>query len=128
MNRRFAPIAVCLLCTGLFAASCGKSADQASSPDANSSPSVAESAKTAVKKALEAKPLVVPADTVAGGCFGSNDQLEDHSFGERFSATVRNAGRSRRQGGHSKARAQRETVKRRKLPDAFKVVRCCHWR
>jgi len=43
MNRRFASIAVCLLYTGLFATSCGKLADQSSSPDANSSPSAGES-------------------------------------------------------------------------------------
>src|SRR6266850_1375025 len=47
MNRRFASIAVCLVCTGLFAASCNKSTDQPSGPDANSSPSVAKEAKAA---------------------------------------------------------------------------------
>jgi hypothetical protein len=88
MNRRFASIAVCLLCTGLFAASCGKSADQASGPDANSSPSVAESAKTAVKKALEPKPLVVPADTVLTVVLDQTISSKTTQPGERFSATV----------------------------------------
>src|SRR6266852_1038806 len=88
MNRRFAPIAVCLLCTGLFAASCGKSADQASSPGSNSSPSVAESAKTAVKKSLEPKPLVVPADTVLEVVLDQTIRSKTTHSGERFSATV----------------------------------------
>jgi hypothetical protein len=88
MNRRFASIAVCLLYTGLFAASCGKSADQSSSPDANSSPSVAESAKTAVKKALEPKPLVVPADTVLEVVLDQTISSKTTHSGERFSATV----------------------------------------
>jgi hypothetical protein len=88
MNRRFASIAVCLLCTGLFAASCGKSADQSSSPDANSSPSVAESAKTAVKKALEPKPLVVPADTVLEVVLDQTISSKTTRSGEKFSATV----------------------------------------
>src|SRR4030088_2674605 len=88
MNRRFASIAVGLLCTGLFAASCGKSADQASGPDANSSPSVAESAKTAVKKALEPKPLVVPADTVLTVVLHETTRSKTTQPGERFSATV----------------------------------------
>ena len=88
MNRRFASIAVCLVYTGLFAASCGKSADQSSSPDANSSPSVAESAKTAVKKALEPKPLVVPADTVLEVVLDQSISSKTTHSGERFSATV----------------------------------------
>jgi len=88
MNRRFALVAVCLLSAGLFAASCGKSADQASGPDANSSPSVAESAKTAVKKALEPKPLVVPADTVLTVVLDQTISSKTTHSGERFSATV----------------------------------------
>src|SRR5216684_1127102 len=88
MNRRFASIAVCLLYTGLFATSCGKLADQSSSPDANSSPSVAESAKTAVKKALEPKPLVVPADTVLEVVLDQTISSKTTHSGERFSATV----------------------------------------
>src|SRR2546425_12398547 len=45
---------------------CQKAADQQSSPDASATPSVTEAAKTAVKKAIEPKPLVIPADTVIG--------------------------------------------------------------
>jgi hypothetical protein len=88
MNRRFASIAVCLLCTGLFAASCNKSADQPSGTDANSAPSAAESAKTAVKKALEPKPLVVPADTVLAVVLDQTISSKTTKSGDKFSATV----------------------------------------
>src|SRR6266850_624898 len=87
MNRRFASIVVCLLCTGLFAASCGKTADQPAA-DANSSPSVAESAKAAVKKAIEPRPLVVPADTVLEVVLDQTIGSKTTKPGERFSATV----------------------------------------
>src|SRR5882724_8092949 len=87
MNRRFASTAV-LLCTGLFAASCGKSADQPSAADANSSPSVAESAKEAVKKAIEPRPLVVPADTVLTVVLDQTISSKTTQSGEKFSATV----------------------------------------
>src|SRR3979409_2142114 len=92
MNRRFASIAVCLLCTGLFAASCGKSADQASGPDANSSPSEAESAKSAVKKALEPKPLVVTAGTVFAVVQDQTISSKTTRSGVQFSATVETPG------------------------------------
>lgn len=88
MNRRFASIAVCLLCTGLFAASCNKSTDQPSVTDANSAPSAAESAKTAVKKALEPKPLVVPADTVLAVVLDQTISSKTTKSGDKFSATV----------------------------------------
>ena len=88
MNRRFASVGVCLLSTGLFAAGCGKSADQASGPDANSSPSVAESAKEAVKKAIEPRPLVVPADTVLTVVLDQTISSKTTQSGEKFSATV----------------------------------------
>ena len=88
MNRRFALIAVCLLGAGLFAASCGKSADQPSAADANSAPSVAESAKTAVKKALEPRPLVVPAETVLSVVLDQTISSTTTNSGEKFSATV----------------------------------------
>src|SRR6266850_6315597 len=39
------------------------------------------------------------------GCFGSNDQLEDHSLGGTIFGDCRSAGRSRRQGGDSERRA-----------------------
>ncbi len=88
MNRRFALVVVCLLCTGLFAASCSKSTDQPSGSEANSSPSVADSAKSAVKKALEPKPLVVPADTVLAVVLDQTISSKTTKPGDRFSATV----------------------------------------
>jgi len=88
MNRQFASITVCLLSAGLFAASCGKSADQPSATDANSSPSVAESAKAAVKKAIEPRPLVVPADTVLAVVLDQSISSKTTNSGEKFSATV----------------------------------------
>jgi hypothetical protein len=88
MNRRFASIAVCLFSTGLFTAGCGKSADQPSATDANSAPSVAESAKAAVKKAIEPRPLVVPADTVLAVVLDQTISSKTTKSGEKFSATV----------------------------------------
>jgi hypothetical protein len=88
MNRRFASLAVCLLSAGLFAASCNKSTDQPSGPDANAAPSAAESVKTAVKKAIEPKPLVVPADTVLAVVLDQTISSKTTKSGERFSATV----------------------------------------
>jgi hypothetical protein len=88
MNRRFASFVVCLLCTGLLVTGCGKSADQPSGTDANSAPSIAESAKSAVKKAIEAKPLVVPADTVLAIVLDQTISSKTTNSGEKFSATV----------------------------------------
>src|SRR6267143_1060297 len=42
-----------------------------------------------------------------GGCFRSNDQLQDQSFGGTIFGDCRSAGRSRRQGGHPQRRARR---------------------
>src|SRR5258707_12290671 len=92
MNRRFASIAVCLLSTGLFAASCGKSSDQPSAADANSAPSVAESAKEAVKKAIESRPLVGPADTVVTGVLDQRVSSKNTQTGQKFSATGESPG------------------------------------
>ena len=64
MNRCLATISMSALSVGMLVAGCQKPADQQSGPDANSSPSLAEAAKSAVKNAIEPKPLVVPADTV----------------------------------------------------------------
>src|SRR3989442_2385385 len=88
MNRRFALVAVCLLSGGLCEASCGKAADQSSGPDATSSPGVAGSEKAAVKKALEPKPLVVPADAVLTVVLDQTISSKTTHSGERFSATV----------------------------------------
>ncbi len=64
MNRHLAAISLSALSIVVLVAGCQKSADQQSSPDANATPSMAEAAKTAVKKAIAPKPLVIPADTV----------------------------------------------------------------
>jgi hypothetical protein len=91
MIRRFAltlvfSLSVCLLFVG-----CQKPADQQAAGDANSSsssPSVAESAKTAVKKALEPKPLVVPADTVIAVVLDQTISSKTSHSGDKFTATV----------------------------------------
>jgi hypothetical protein len=88
MKGRFSLIVVCFFCAGLLVAGCQKSADQPSGSDANSSPSVAESAKTAVKKAIEPKPLVVPADTVLAVVLDQTISSKTTNAGEKFSATV----------------------------------------
>lgn len=61
-----------------------KPADQQAGTDANSSPSMAES----VKKALEPKPLVVPADTVIAVVLDQTLSSKTSHSGDRFSATV----------------------------------------
>jgi len=88
MNRRFASAVVCFVCAGMFLAGCGKSADQPPGNDANASPSAAESAKSAVKKVLEPKPLVVPADTVLSVVLDQTISSKTTKAGDKFSATV----------------------------------------
>src|SRR6202165_6216872 len=88
MNRRFISVSMCFLGIGLLFNGCQKSADQQSSPDANSSPSMAEAAKTAVKKAIEPKPLVVPAETVIAVVLDQTISSKTSKSGDRFSATV----------------------------------------
>ncbi len=84
MNRRFASILLSSFCIGLLVAGCQKTADQQSGPDANSSPSVAD----AVKKAIEPKPLIVPADTVLAVVLDQTLSSKTATSGEKFSATV----------------------------------------
>src|SRR5713101_3941906 len=88
MNRRLAAISLSAFSIGLLVAGCQKSADQQSSPDANASPSMADAAKTAVKRALEPKPLVVPADTVIAVVLDQTISSKTSKSGDRFSATV----------------------------------------
>src|SRR5216683_45281 len=88
MNRYFAAISLTALSVGLLVAGCQKPADQQSGSDANSSPSMTEAAKSAVKKAIEPKPLVVPADTVLAVVLDQTISSKTSSSGERFSATV----------------------------------------
>src|SRR5712664_572751 len=88
MNRYFAAISLTVLSVGLLVAGCQKPADQQSGPDANSSPSMAEAAKTAVKKAIEPKPLVVPAESVIAVVLDQTISSKTSRPGDRFSATV----------------------------------------
>lgn len=92
MIRRCTSITVCFLFLGLFIAGCQgqKSANQqAEGPDATaSSPSAAESAKNAVKKVLEPKPLVVPADTVIAVVLDQTINSKTANAGDKFSATI----------------------------------------
>jgi hypothetical protein len=88
MNRSLAAILVSTFCAGLLIAGCSKPADQQAGPEAKSSPSMTESAKTAVKKALEPKPLVVPADSVLAVVLDQTISSKTSKDGDRFSATV----------------------------------------
>jgi hypothetical protein len=88
MNRGFSAIVVTSFCAGLLMAGCSKSPDQQAGPGANSSPSVAESANNAVKKVLEPKPLVVPADTVLAVVLDQTISSKTAKDGDKFSATV----------------------------------------
>ncbi len=88
MNRCFATISMSALSVGMVVAGCQKPGDQQSGPDANASPSMAEAAKTAVKKAIEPKPLVVPADTVIAVVLDQTISSKTSKPGDRFSATV----------------------------------------
>jgi hypothetical protein len=88
MNRFFATISLSAFSIGVLVAGCQKPADQQSGPDANSSSSTAEAAKTAVKKALEPKPLVVPADTVLAVVLDQSISSKTSKSGDKFTATV----------------------------------------
>jgi hypothetical protein len=88
MNRCLATISLSAISIGALVAGCQKPADQQSSPDANSSSSVADSAKTAVKKVLEPKPLVVPADTVIAVVLDQTISSKTSKSGDKFTATV----------------------------------------
>ena len=88
MNRRFAAISLCAFLVGAIVAGCQKPADQATTPDANAAPSVAETAKSAVKKAIEPKPLVIPADTVIAVVLDQTLSSKTSKSGDKFTATV----------------------------------------
>src|SRR5229473_8642654 len=88
MNRRFAAISLSAFFMGAIVAGCQKPADQSSSPDANASRSMAEAAKSAVKKAIEPKPLVVPADTVIAVVLDQTISSKTSKSGDKFTATV----------------------------------------
>jgi len=88
MNRSLAAISLSAFSFGALLAGCQKPADQASSPDANATPSAAESATSAVKRALEPKPLVVPADTVIAVVLDQTISSKTSKPGDKFTATV----------------------------------------
>ena len=89
MNRRLlALLSLCAFSIGAVVAGCQKAADQQSSPDASATPSVTEAAKTAVKKAIEPKPLVIPADTVISVVLDQTISSKTSKPGDKFTATV----------------------------------------
>ena len=88
MNRRIALLSLCAFCLGVVAVGCQKSTDQQSSPDASATPSIAEAAKTAVKKAIEPKPLVIRADTVIAVVLDQTISSKASKPGDKFTATV----------------------------------------
>src|SRR5258706_6686735 len=89
MNRRVALISLCAFSIGLLVPGCQKPADQqSSSPDASAAPSVADAAKTAVKKVIEPKPLVIPADTVIAVVLDQTISSKTNKSGDKFTATV----------------------------------------
>jgi hypothetical protein len=88
MNRCLANVSMCVISLGALLAGCSKPADQQSTPDASASPSMVDSANKAVKKALEPKPLVVPADTVVAVVLDQSISSKTSRSGDKFSATV----------------------------------------
>ena len=88
MNRHLVAISLSTFFIGALGAGCQKPADQQATPDANASPSMAESAKSAVKKAIEPKPLVVPAESVIVVVLDQTISSKTSRSGDRFSATV----------------------------------------
>ena len=88
MNRCLATISMSALSVGMLVAGCQKPADQQSGPDTNSSPTLAEAAKSAVKNVIEPKPLVVPADTAIAVVLDQTISSKTTKSGDKFSATV----------------------------------------
>jgi hypothetical protein len=81
-------ILVCSFSFSLLIAGCQKPADQQPGADANASPSMTESAKTAVKKVLEPKPIVVPGDTVLTVALDQTLSSKANKPGDKFTATL----------------------------------------
>jgi hypothetical protein len=88
MNRFSSFVVVSFLGASLFAAGCQKSADQQSGTSATPAPSMADTAESAVKKALEPKPLVVPADAVLAVVLDQTISSKTSRSGDTFTATV----------------------------------------
>jgi hypothetical protein len=87
-RRRYILLCPVVVYVGLLAMGCQGSGDQPSGTGASSSPSMAESAKSAVKKAIEPKPLAVPADTVLHVVLDQTISSKTAKARERFLATV----------------------------------------
>jgi hypothetical protein len=86
MNRGVGSVLSLALTMGLLGSGCQKPADQQTATDA--APSMAESAKSAVKKALEPKPRVVPAETALSVVLDQSISSKTSTAGDTFSATV----------------------------------------
>ncbi len=86
MNRGLVSVLLSVLSVVLFVGGCQNSADQQAAT--NATPSMAESAKSAVKNVLEPKPLVVPADTSLAVVLDEPVSSKTSSAGQKFSATV----------------------------------------
>jgi hypothetical protein len=85
MVHRHNSIFVIGVCAGLLAVGCQSSGDQPSGPNSSSK---AESAESAVKRAIEPKPLVVPADTVLHVVLDQSISSKTTKAGDKFFATV----------------------------------------
>src|SRR5438445_12914516 len=88
MNRWLVTISLSSFSIGVLVVGCQKPADQQSSPNANAAPSMADAAKTAVKKVIEPKPLVIPADTVIAVVLDQSISSKTSKSGDKFTATV----------------------------------------
>ena len=94
MIRRSGSLVVCSLFLSMFIVGCQgqKAADQKTQGSGNatagSAPSAAESAKNVVKRALEPKPLIVPADTVIQVVLDQAISSKTARSGDNFPATV----------------------------------------
>jgi len=96
MNYRRASTFALAVCLSTLVLGCQNSANQPSAADANtpagtdakSSPSMAESANSAVKRALEPKPLVVPADTALSVVLDQSVSSKTSNPGDKFLATI----------------------------------------
>jgi len=88
MNRCFARFSLCLISSAALMTGCQPPANQQSGPNSSASPSTADSVNNAVKKILEPKPLVVPADTVISVVLDQSISTKTSKSGDKFTATV----------------------------------------
>jgi hypothetical protein len=91
MNRRFISLALCVLTPGLLAIGCQKSSDDqsaANSSGSDNSSSSSSSPTSAIKKMIEPKPIVVPADTEISVVLDQSISSKTATSGQTFAATV----------------------------------------